>query len=168
MLTRGFTQNGREMRLVGKDLGTRKRLRREQLRVEHGTTAIAREDTTIAWLVVTLIVAGSMIGGFGHMPIATALHEAYCTPQDCATLPQVLTGWAIAMAPLALYAWWRTAAVDLALFLAGFMGTLFITSNQDFPVDTNPVVDLWVLPLTYFLTALLFVPICIGIWRLVR
>jgi hypothetical protein len=150
------------------DLGTRRRLRREQLRRDHGTEPIPRQDTAVAWLVVVLIVAGSMIGGFAHMPIATALNRLYCTSESCATLPQLLTGWATAVAPLAVYFWHRQTAFYLGLLLAGFTGTLFITSNEDILVDANPLTGLWVLPLTYFLTALLFVPVCVGVWRLVR
>ena len=151
------------------DLGTRRRLRREQLRREYGTTTVHTEYTTAAaWLAVALVLTGSSIGGFAHMPIGTALHELYCTPQSCATLPQALTGWAIAVAPLPVYLWHRAVAVHLGVFLLSFTGTLFVTSNDDIPVDANPVVDLWVLPLTYFLVGLLFVPLSIGISRLVR
>ncbi|MDX8037559.1 hypothetical protein SK803_45820 [Lentzea sp. BCCO 10_0856] len=151
------------------DLGERRRLRREQLRTEHGTTeVIHRDDPRVAVLVVTLVIAGSMIGGFAHMPIGTALNDLYCTPESCTALPQVLTGWAIAVAPLPVYLWHRTAALYLGVFLGGFMGTLFITSNQDIPVDVNPITGLWALPLTYFLVGMLFVPFTIGIAWLVR
>ena len=157
------------MRLVGMDLGERRRLRREQLRSEHGTTkALAEDHTTTAWLAMALIIAGSTIGGFAHMPIATALSDLYCTPQSCAALPQVLTGWAIAVVPLPVYLWRRTAALHLGMFLGGFMGTLFITSNQDIPVDVNPTTALWALPLTYFLVGMLFVPFTLGLAWLVR
>lgn len=86
----------------------------------------------------------------------SALTQVYCTPEVCLTLPQVLTGWAIAMAPLPVYFWDRRAALYLGLFLVGLIGALFITT------------DLWVLPLSYFLVGLLFVPISFGIARLVE
>ncbi|KJK51333.1 hypothetical protein UK23_07545 [Lentzea aerocolonigenes] len=135
------------------DLGERRRSRREQLRRKHGTTPLVRQDTAVAALVLTVIVAVSVAGGVAHMPIATALNDLYCTPAGCASLPQVLTGLAVAAAPLAVFFWRRDAAFYLYLLLAGFAGTVFITSNQDVMND-----GLWALPLTYFLTSLLVVP----------
>jgi hypothetical protein len=151
------------------DLGTRRRLRRERLRREHGTTRPeVVQDSAVSAVVVALVVTASIAGGVAHMPIATALHRLYCTPEDCAALPQVLTGLAIALTPPAVYLWRLDAAFYLGLLQAGFMGSLFITSNQDVPVEINPIVDLWVLPLTYFLMALVVVPMGLTIWRMAR
>jgi hypothetical protein len=150
------------------DLGSRKRLQREQLRREYGTVKVEGDYPGTIWLSVALLLLGCTVGGFAHMPIATGLHQLYCTPQACATLPQALTGWAIAVAPLVVYLWSRTAAVHLGMLLLGCTGTLFVTSNDDVPVEINPVFDLWVLPLTYFLVGLLFVPLSLGISRLAK
>lgn len=150
------------------DLGTRRRLRRERLRHEYGTGVEPQEETGVAWVATVLIFVGMTAGIAGHMPIATALDGVYCTPTSCWVLPQALTGWAIAVAPLPLYLRHRNAAICLTALLASFMFTLFITSNQDIPVHANPITGVWVLPLTYFLVSLLFIPFSIGISRLVR
>ncbi|MFI6096722.1 hypothetical protein ACIA8G_14270 [Lentzea sp. NPDC051213] len=152
------------------DLGTRRQLRRERLRREHGTPAatIFKDETTAAWIALVMICVGVSAGSFGHMPIAHALERIYCTPVACASLPQALTGWAIAVAPLPVFLWRRDLAVYLGLLLVTFMSTLFVTSNQDIPVEINPIIDLWVLSLTYFVVGMLFVPLSLGISRLVR
>jgi hypothetical protein len=146
------------------DLGTRRRLRREQLRREHGPApAIFKNETSAAWLALTTVLLGSAAGAFGHTPIAIALDELYCTPVWCATLPQALTGWAIVVAPLAVYLWRRDLAVYLGLFLLSFTYTLFITSDRNIPVDANLINGVWVLPVTCVLVGMLFAPLSIGI-----
>jgi hypothetical protein len=144
------------------DLGDRRRQRREQLRKEYGTEKVSQtDDNTIALIAFVGLLLG-ILGGFVlQEQIAGALNQAYCTPRSCQVLPQALTGWAIAVAPLPVFLWHRNAAFYLGMFLVGLMGTFFITAAQGGTAD-----GLWLLPLVYFVVGLLFVPFSLGISRL--
>ncbi|MEV6240931.1 hypothetical protein [Lentzea sp. NPDC051838] len=76
----------------------------------------------------------------------SVLDQVYCTPEQCLSVPQILTGCAVAAAPVIVSIWHRQAAIYLGLFLAGLMGMLLIATGQDG--------YLWVLP-TAFFTALI-------------
>ena len=140
------------------DVGERRRLQRERRRKEHGTTKVSREEgTSPALIAFALLAFGIQTGGIWREEIITALIRVYCTPESCLTLPQALTGWAIAVAPLPVYLWHRRAAFYLGSFLLGLVG-VFITLGG----------GLWVLPLSYFLVGALFVPISIAVSLLAR
>lgn len=116
-----------------------------------------KERNSPAAIAFATLFAGVQISGIWAEEIATALSQAYCTPEICLALPQALTGWTLAVAPLLVSLWRRDAAIYLATFLAGLMGTLYLAVN-----------DLWVPPLAFFLVGLVFVPISLGVSRLAK
>lgn len=108
-----------------------------------------------------MLVAGAQTAGIWLDEIFTGLSQVYCTPEYCLQLPLALTGWAFAAALLPLYLWHRNAALYVSVCLIGLMGVLFIAADKD-------ITGLWMLPLSFFLVGLLFVPISLGIWRLAQ
>ncbi|MCP2247052.1 hypothetical protein [Lentzea aerocolonigenes] len=142
------------------DLGDRRRQRRERLRNEYGTAKVSQaDDNTIALIAFAVLLLGILAGFILQEQIAGALRQAYCTPVSCQVLPQALTGWAIAVAPLPVFFWHRNAAFYLGMFLVGLMGTFFITAARSYD-------GLWLLPIVYFVVGLLFVPFSLWIARL--
>lgn len=129
----------------------RRRLRRQRRRDGQETG----QKNSPAFIAFALLATGFQTGGIWAEEIPAALDRLYCTSEFCRTLPQVLIGWAVAVAPLLVLLWRRDAAIYLGAFLAGLMGVLLIASDGS-----------WVVPPAFFGVGLVFVPISLGLSRL--
>lgn len=120
-----------------------------------------KQRNSPATIAFAMLVAGVQTAGIWLDEIFTGLGQVYCTPAYCLPLPLALTGWALAVALMPLYVWRRDVARYVAVFLASFLGVLFFAADKD-------VFGLWMLPLSFFVVGLVFVPASILFSTLAR
>ncbi len=133
--------------------GDKRRLRRQR---RLGKKDAEKAGNSPAFIAVALLVAGVQLGGVLQEPLAAGLSELYCTPEYCLTLPQALTGWALAVVPLLVYLWHLQATIYVSALLVGLMATVYLIAPD----------GLLALPTAFFLVGMVFVPISVGISRL--